>query len=132
MDSVPECKVKYSPHPEKKGAFKKFTLCSGTYPYSPYMGASPPRGAGYRRLSTWPGAYLAPLFHQKLNVSLRVSEMMHESSVQASQEPALHFTWKLLGRQASGRYSRAASEKVHLYKYYYWGVVKTCCPRGKS
>lgn len=92
MDSVlSQCMLKYSPLMEKKGAFKKLALCSGTYRYSPYMGASP-WGPGKRRLCTWQGAYLAPLFNQKLNVSLRVREMMCENSAQASQEPALHIT----------------------------------------
>ena len=57
-----------------------------------------------------------------LNVSLRVSVIMRESSTKASQEPALNFTTDMIdvetvwGKPASGRHSRAPSEKVKLCK----------------
>lgn len=53
MDSVPEFKVKYSPHPEKKGAFKKLARpCAAAHTRIAHIWEHPPWGPGYRRLCT--------------------------------------------------------------------------------
>lgn len=68
--------------------------CAAAHTGIAHIWEHPPGGRGSEgyAVCTWQGAYLAPLFNQKLNVSLRVREMMCESSAQASQEPALHIT----------------------------------------